>query len=37
MDVEAILTAQLVGRHLADVKRREYDWSFGFGTPGRQG
>lgn len=31
MDVEATLTAHLVGRHLTDVKRREYDWSFGFG------
>lgn len=34
MDVEANLTAHLVGRHLADVKRREYDWSFGFGDAG---
>lgn len=34
MDVEATLTAHLVGRHLADAKRREYDWSFGFGDAG---
>lgn len=31
MDVGKILTAHLVGRHLAEVKRREYDWNFGFG------
>lgn len=37
MDVEATLTAHLVGRHLADVERREYDWSFGFGDAGASG
>jgi hypothetical protein len=31
-DTAAILTTSLAGRHLTDVKRREYDWAFGFGA-----
>jgi len=31
MDVAAVLTTRLAGRHLTRVVRREYDWAFGFG------
>src|SRR5258708_30301746 len=37
MDVVTALTAHLAGRHLTEVKRREYDWTFGFGDTSASG